>query len=655
MDLSKLSDADLAQIAKGDMRMVSEEGLRMIAGDFTAPSSLTPEQIKEHSKASQKSFVRGQRGAFQNTLTDMLGGATSLGSSIFNKAADITGSPLLRSEFSNMATDKKSGAYLAGSLLDPIAASIGAGAFDKATMIPKLPSYLKNIIGGAASGGVIGGLSEDGSATSGAMIGGLIPAVVGPAGYVGGKVWDIGRNLVSGPIGQAKSYLAEMFGDRANRGKYARILENMKSGLPDEQLTVGRGAVSGDVPVPQFKALEESARSRPFMAERFSVIDKTNAEARARPLEAIAAPGARVPAAEGMPVNKSRAESIRESITSPLYKQAGKDVVPVDDALLGILGGAEIQGAAKRAGASLDQAITNATVAGKTPPAGYTPPKTIQPAPGTPYWAMNPSPQPTVTPGTVSINALQRIKNEIDKEVASLIGASDSAGALRLSQLKTARGQLDKWMRGSSSNWAAAQDTFKALSAPQNQADVAKVLLDALKSPSDIERAAAFGTAFRNAPQTITKAGVPRFEELGQVLSPTQMKWASAVKESVDRKAQYAALPAKASILPEVSNAIDAANSAMPNWLNVAMTSFRKVLSKAGGRLDEQSQMIIDGMMTDPSKFAAFLREATPAEKDIVMRYIGRIPKGVPTAEITSATQARERKQKRGLLNVSEE
>ena len=39
MDLSKLSDSDLQQIAKGDLRMVSEQGLKMMAGEEDADPS----------------------------------------------------------------------------------------------------------------------------------------------------------------------------------------------------------------------------------------------------------------------------------------------------------------------------------------------------------------------------------------------------------------------------------------------------------------------------------------------------------------------------------------------------------------------------------------------------------------------------------------
>lgn len=572
---------------------------------------------------------------------NLAAGATALPRAIANIPSKLFDAPWMKSELDVLGkhADKKSGAYTVGTLLDPASLAIGSGGFQAASKIPALGSYAKNIIGGAGTGAAIGGLSEEGSAASGAGVGAAISAALGPAGYVGKKLWGIGRNLASGTQGQVSNYLAEIFGGSPERAKVAERLLALKSGVTGERPTSGMASVIGGEPIPALKAMEEGARNRPGMSAEFAVRDAANEAARARPFDVIAAIGRRKPAEQGMPINPSKIESVRKGITSPLYNEAGKDIIPVDSQLLATLGGAEVQPAARRAGTSLDQAIANAVSAGKTPPPGYTQPK-VTPAPeGTPYWAQNPAPKPTVEPATISINALQRVRTEIDKDISALSGTTDSAGATKLAQLKVARSQVDGWMRNKSPKYAEAQDTFKDLSVPQNQADVAEVLLKALQSPSGVERAAAFGTAFRNAPQTITKAGVPRFEELGQVFSPTQMKWANAVKESVGNEGKYAALKSPQSILPEVKNSIDSIREASPNWLNVAMTTFHKVMAKAGGRLDSQSQSIIDGLMLEPSKLAVFLNKATPSERDMISQYVSSVPKGMPTAAIVSATQ----------------
>lgn len=629
-DLAQVEAAFLKADAAGDV-----EAARALAGEVRRLRSATP--------AADPAVPAPPAPTPKSTdwRENLAAGATALPRAIANLPSKLLDAPWLKSELDVLGkvADKGSAAYTAGTLLDPAALAIGSGGFQAAQKIPAIGNYLRNVVAGAGTGGAIGALSEDGSAASGAAVGGGLSAVLGPLGYLGKKAWETGRNLVSGSQGQASNYLAELFGGSADRAKVADRLLAMKSGVSGDRPTAGMAAVVGGEPMPVLKALEERARTSPSMAQQFASRDAANEAARALPLEVIAAVGRRKPAAQGMPVNLSRAEATRQNITKPLYSEAGKDILPVDDTLLASLSGAEIQPAAKRAGASLDQATANALAAGRTPPPGYTQPKVTPPPVGTPYWAQNPAPQATVEPATVSINALQRIKNELDKDISSLMGTTDSAGATKLAQLKVARGQINQWMRKGSQKWTDAQDTFKALSIPQNQADVAEVLLKSLQSPAGIERASAFGTAFRNAPQTITKAGVPRFEELGQVFSPTQMKWANAVKESVDREAQYAALKAPQAILPDVKNSLDAIKESSPNWLNATMTAFHKAMAKAGGRLDQQSQTIIDGLMLEPTKLAAFLKKATPAESDMVRQYVASIPSGAPTAAITASTQ----------------
>lgn len=626
-ELAQLESALVKADAAGDA-----DGARILAGEIRKMRSATPAVAATPEPTSEKTT---------DWRENLAAGATALPRAIANIPSKLFDAPWMKSELDVLGkhADKKSGAYTVGTLLDPASLAIGSGGFQAASKIPALGSYAKNIIGGAGTGAAIGGLSEEGSAASGAGVGAAISAALGPAGYVGKKLWDTGRNLASGTQGQVSNYLAEIFGGSPERAKVAERLLALKSGVTGERPTSGMASVIGGEPIPALKAMEEGARNRPGMSAEFAVRDAANEAARARPFDVIAAIGRRKPAEQGMPINPSKIESVRKGITSPLYNEAGKDIIPVDSQLLATLGGAEVQPAARRAGTSLDQAIANAVSAGKTPPPGYTQPK-VTPAPeGTPYWAQNPAPKPTVEPATISINALQRVRTEIDKDISALSGTTDSAGATKLAQLKVARSQVDGWMRNKSPKYAEAQDTFKDLSVPQNQADVAEVLLKALQSPSGVERAAAFGTAFRNAPQTITKAGVPRFEELGQVFSPTQMKWANAVKESVGNEGKYAALKSPQSILPEVKNSIDSIREASPNWLNVAMTTFHKVMAKAGGRLDSQSQSIIDGLMLEPSKLAVFLNKATPSERDMISQYVSSVPKGMPTAAIVSATQ----------------
>lgn len=462
------------------------------------------------------------------------------------------------------------------------------------------------------------------------VIGAAAPPVLNAVGWAGENLvarpanWVAQhiKTIMAGPEGEAKNYLVEAF--KTPEGKRAAINELMRIGskVAGERPTSGLASVTGKEPIPVLKALEEGARNRPYASTEFAARDMQNEAARAAPFEAMARIGRKPPAEQGMPQRLSLAEAARANTTGPMYEGAKKDLVPVTDKLQALLSGEEIQPAVKSAGLSLEQAITNANVAGRTPPTGVIPGKTTA-GYGLPEWSVNaPNVPDKIEPTKVTIDALQRVKNNMDKMISQLQNANDAAGVTKLAQLKIARTQLDQIMRENSIKWGQAQDTFKKLSEPQNQADVSEVLLNALKSPAGIERETAFGNAVRNAAQTIKKGDVPRFTELGQVFTPQQKKWVDATTESVAREAKYKNLHAPQSILPEMEHMLDKTEKITPNLLNQYVASFRKLLRISGGHLDEKAQTIIDNLMLEPKKLAAFMEVLSPSEKNTIMQYL---------------------------------
>jgi hypothetical protein len=521
-------------------------------------------------------------------------------------------------------------AEIAGVAAPYLAAPMLSGAKG---VIPTIAQYLSNVGIGSGIGAVSGMMTPTGEVADfgaekekqvgiGAGIGGGVMAALPPAAKLASSAWKGGRNLMSGVEGQAQNYLSKIFGSQGDRSVAAQNLDALRPNVSGEAPTAGMAAVSGKSPLPAFKALEEGARGRQAASQEFAERDAQNEMARARVFEWISNPGKKPPAEHGGSVRLSPAEAFRANITKPLYKSAGEDMVVMDDTLNTILGGAQIQSAANRAGVSLRQAVTNAEVAGtKTPGVIQWGKKT--PGYDLPEWSVAGPRTPDVTaPTKVSIDSLQRIRDAIDGDILPLINATNSEGKKELNQLRMARAQLDKWMRTSSPKYANAQDTYKELSQVQNQADVADVLLKALQTPAGVERYASFLAAMRNAGQTVKKAGVPRFEEIGQVLSPTQMRLTRDVAKSLEQEGKYAALKAPQSILPENRSTIDAIEKSTPGWLNQVITALRKGMSKVGGEMDEASTALVDKLMTDPRKMAAFMRKATPIERDAVAKYV---------------------------------
>jgi len=191
------------------------------------PSSRISKPAKGEVERDLKNFYGGitgiSRGAL-NLVNEAFNAATSRSNNLSvqpkqpasNK--ELLGDKLLLP----VGTDKTSGAYQTGALLDPAALSIAGGVAKVAPYAPVLGSGLlsgikavgKNMLSGGITGGAIGGLADTPDRVSSIGVGALtgaganvaIPALLKSGAYLGGK----GVDLVTGQM------------PKVNAGKMAR-------------------------------------------------------------------------------------------------------------------------------------------------------------------------------------------------------------------------------------------------------------------------------------------------------------------------------------------------------------------------------------------------------------------------------------------------
>lgn len=528
--------------------------------------------------------------------------------------------------FPTQGIDKTSGAYVTGSILDPAAWLSGAKAFQigapVATSLGIRSNTLRNMFGGALSGGTVGGLTEGQSAITGTLTGAGFGALSVPASTVYSKLKGIfGSNAAANA---AMHYLAKVFPTEAELNTAINRLLALKPTVPGEKVTAGMAAVGGKGQplLPKLAALEEEAASRGYAVNDLVNIRAHNEEVRENVLNWIAKPGTRLPAAFEGKVPKSVAESARTSITVPIYKQARNDLVPIDDTLGIILEGPLVRKLETKASNTFEQLVANTKAAGRVAPKvgrAEVPEKLV----GVPEWSMAaPYKATPAKPAEISIGLLQDLRQDINKRISILSKSSSSADVNERRLLSEANRQLDDWMRTKSQKWADAQDTFKFLSEVQNQADVAIILGKALKSPAGDERLASFLSAIRNAPQTLKKAtGDNRYEDISQVLTPTQMRNVQQVIDSLKREATYTSLTKGKSLLPEHITALQEIEGYTPPLLSALTTSVRKLLTKAGTSLSDQGKAYIDNLVVnDPRGLAELLKRVSEKERILIMR-----------------------------------
>lgn len=554
----------------------------------------------------------------------------------------------------NVATED--GWRTAGRMLKPAETLLGLKAAQTALALPKIAAasgLTKSVTAGAAGGGVGGALSEDpltGAAT-GAVLGGVLGALFRPIEKGADILHDLAATWKAGEKGQVTKWLHQIIPDPQLRKQAVQELDALSAIVTGEKVTSGLAAVSGNQPIPVLKAIEEQARRSPQIAHKFAAADAVSEAARVRPFESIAAVGEKPVAGMGERVGLSRAEATRKTMTDPLYEQAKKEVVPVDEQLRTLLGGDLVQAPLGRANAVVDQQITNALAAGRTPVvtgitggrkvAGY----------DLPEWAMAPRTPDVIEPARVSIGAIQQFKKELDKDISALANATDGAGLAKLRELKDARTQVNKWMRDKSSTMASADDTFREASQFQNQADIAAVLRDALRGASGNERSGVLLNAMRDAPRTLNKADAnSSIEQISQVFSPVQMRQANQVVDSLKRQEAYKAL--QAPNLPAMKSPSEEVLDVIPAIISRPIAFLRKALGKAGAVTDSAAQKLLNEAALDPKKLSALIDDLPPNEKDEVIKWIRQNRGGLLGGDVSLLmSNMLTPKEQRGLLD----
>lgn len=513
---------------------------------------------------------------------------------------------------------EKFGNELATTLL-PGVAGYGAGA----KLVSKLPSAVKAMKGasfieptvGGAAAGALTSTSKNEDPVTGAAIG----ALMGPAGKMIGDVggWAInkGRRAFENEGIQAARQVQELAGPGA--AGQAATLRALRGDVRGELPTSGLAATV-DPRMAYQKELQEQARRR--LPGEYTERDVINEAARMRDLERIAATGRKGVAEQGGAVPMSANEARRAARANPLYAQSEADRVILTPELEALIAGREAQPAVVRGGRAFRQEQTNAAVGGQAVPRG--PVAAVQPeAEVRDAMGMLIKPATPGSPGHRSIQDLQRVKDEMTAEI-NRIRMSDPDRAHRLS---VARGQLNEQMAAQSPAFEQATNVYRQFSQPQNQADVAQVLVSALRGANGAERVTPFLNARQNAAQTIKKAGVPRFEQIEQVMTPTQMRQIDAVTNSLRRQAAYENIGR--SDVPRVKAGAQLIEEATPSLISRGMAFTKKALRQIGIKGDVEINKIIDEATLHPERMAQLLERVTPSDR---IKILSAIREGNP-------------------------
>lgn len=597
MDISKLSDSDLQQIAKGDLRMVSEEGLRLLASTQATPQTQAPKQ---------------NAGSMANIIAGGFKGASDIGATLLRPvdwALNKTGLTETTNEqrrqslqdFFAQNFDPQSMAFKGGELAADVAGTAGVGGVlaKGAMAVPALARFApalesggfrlgtapaktaadvaKNIATRVGAGGVVGGatagLVNPDQAGTGAMIGAAMPPVVTAAGAIGKAVKSavidplvnqdaiLAKTLLravgpenvgqlTGAVGNAPMTQGVGFtvGQRTGNPAILSIEDALKAtnpGGPLTQQSLNNNTILANTL--RNIAKDEGAISAATAAREVATNPLYNA---AKQSTAAADPSRVVRLidriVEKNPANKalvSPLSDIRNSLFEKYpIEQRGSDAwKAVDQYIGGRMSNAD--SVLVRSARTVMDRVRKGSIGTDEALSQLS---QLKPTSKTAIEAIDVAKQYMKTPDYVLMQDPVKIISAIDN-IKAMLGNKENAFVI--GQLTTIKKALSHQLSKAVPEYKAAEQTFATMSQPINQMQVGQLLANKLipSTAGDIPsrlNAASLATAMRN-PNEIAKAATGfKRAKLENVLTPDQLKAVQGVTSDVSRIADTASLGA---------------------------------------------------------------------------------------------------------------
>ena len=603
-----------------------EKAQKNSAGVYRVERSSAPKQpviSPEWHKRAAESATRGELRAKGLRTPGPLGAWTLQPDKIADVATGMSGS--LRG-IANLASDglgdkiwpkapgsEGTGAKLVGSLLDPVPYVVG-GAIGKIAPYAKvggsgflkgLQATGKNVLSGATAGGIIGGLSDEGTAASGAVTGGVLMGGLPALGALTKWGYNTAKSAIApateaGRTAFGQKYFQEVLGPA--RGKVAAALSNPNAIIPGSPTTAADRIAAANVgQTDKFgSALVKAQDILATQPEKGiadvakSIVAKQEA-ARAAELGTVAqTPSALASAVAG-----------RKAASTVNYPQAFGQHIGIDDELMSMSENPYFRGALADA-----TRVANARAQRTGKPLDLT-------------------------------EQLHLLKLSLDKKMARTGDtALSSTEKMEVTKLQD---QLVSWLGKKNPAYETARAAHEAASRPINQMEVGQHLQRALTKPiSGAERAASFGNTLRTAE---TKVSPDTGRTLLADLTPEQLAAVKRVEAELARNAERDALAS--GVNPK--NLFDMAERGkgsfhIPNLLSRPAMVTNWLMGRLGNSADELIAQDVGMMLQkDPAGFAAkYLQDVPVTQRAVVMAAIKqKLATAAPytNAAAVSATQ----------------
>ena len=497
-------------------------------------------------------------------------------------------------------TDKESGAYGFGTILDPASLAIGGGV---SKILPYAPvtggsfkqgvtALGKNMLSGGVTGGIIGGLSDDGNAVDGAMAGAVanvaIPALLKTGEFFGKKGFELFDPILSieGKQRAAARVANAAAGNTGNKAQIAELLTKAELGqtASDVALTSRNSEIIALQKLvgstnPSLIDADEIARKR-LAQYKLGTISKSPAD---RALAEIQVEKA------GNAYDKIKATTVKsdaklDAITqSPAFKIAERKASKISENLNAELRAKGLQ---------------------------EIPFKTMVPS-----GKFDKNLQPILVP-EYSAQGLQHIKGVMDDLAApnTIASQTGTLGTEKVGYGKV-RTSLVDWMNKNISGWESARKGYASAKQVSNRMGIGKQLENSYISKLGSERIEPFGTAVRKIETDINKkTGKPIIDELigsekASIRDVTKQFENEKQMEELGKKGTQSAL--------KTLRATESVIQSVPNRLSFETTAFNALIKAIQGHGGEKTNRELASLMyTNPKLLGELMKNGqTPNAK----------------------------------------
>jgi hypothetical protein len=473
-----------------------------------------------------------------------------------------------------------------GNLLDPASWLIGSGVgkvLHYANLFGKGGSLLKgtaqNVLSGATTGGIIGGLSEDQTALEGAGIGAVAGGLIPLGAELGGMAFRGARNLVEPHLGK----------EGLNRAT-SRLMNQVTGDKRDaiiRELTRNRsiGQTAGQAAVPagsaEFSGLQELASK--FNPSPYRAIENSQQLVRRRVMERMA----------GSQSGLERAISNRSAAGDIDYGKAYQQTIRGDQDLMNLSENPYFKKA-------LPDAFELAKSKG-------------------------------VDPKTNLTQFLHYVKKSLDDKINKT--GEGALGPTVKDAVNEVKGKLVSWMEKKNPLYDAARQNWAANSVPINQMEVAGELTKRLgvkggqpgtvfsETPGNFLRAVD-DTTDEAASRLIKKStGFPR-GKLSDIMNPQQMYSINKVSGELQRDSELAKLASEGiektrSIVGDFSDSVP-----QTNLLSRPVTIANAIMRRMEGGGSEKIMQNLSEIMQEPQVTAEVMKKITPSQQKYLLEAI---------------------------------